>query len=509
MPISKVSAQVRKRAQAATMFTIPAPFQGLNTRDQIGILRPDEARLLQNFLPDGGSCKIRPGYQEHATSANTLESIFTYSNASGRSVLAGGNNKIFDVSSGSFTQISNTTITNNYWSTENFGNRIIGVNGVDDPWYWDGSTFAAASFSAPGLTLSSLNTISLVQNRLWFTVNNSADVYYGDPYAVQGTLTKFYLSQIASGGKCVDIGSWSAVGTGGEGPSDFQVFIMDTGEIIVYSGNPQTTEAIVGKVQAPPPIISSFGCTGKIGGELIVLTQSGPIPMSSIAKGLAFDSTQLGPWGKITPSWADDFAIFGNNDGWSMTYHAGVAYFNIITGTDKTKQYVFNTRVQAWTTYVDMPVGQFASAGTSLYFSEYQGGDVFLHQGGTDNGERIIATARQGFSYPLDPSVSKQFTMMKPVIVTDGQVDGQFQLDIDSNESAIDSPVQTVSDASGTVPWDSPWDSEWSSNPVVRRKWRALNAYGVSIAPVVRLYSNADHTKWDSCEILGTPGGVT
>lgn len=491
------------------MFIVPAPFQGLNTRDNT-ILQPGEARVLENFLPEGGTCKVRPGYQEHASSGNVVESLFVFASPTTKTLLAGANNKIMDVSSATPTQISSGTITNNFWSTVNFAGKLIGVNGVNAPWIWDGSTYSAATFNFSGLTVSNLNTVSLVGSHLWFTVNNSADTYFALVSAVGGQLGRWQLGLLAEGGKCVDIAAWSI--QGGTGPQDAVAFIMDTGEILVYTGDPQSSFALANKFRAPPPIVSSFGCTEKIGGQLVIITQSGPIPMSSIAQGVADDPALLGPWGKISTSWAEDYANFGSIDGWSSCYHNGVAYFNIITGTTTSKQYVYNTRSSAWTTYTNLPAGQFASTGAALYFSQYEGGKVYLHQGGTDDGAEIIATARQSFTYPssasLDPNVSKKYTMLKAIISADGPVSGQFQVDVDFDELPINSKIQTVTDSTGTVLWDSDWDTDWSSDPTIRRKWHPLTKRGVAVAPVVRLYSVADNAKWDSSQIVAIPGGT-
>jgi hypothetical protein len=502
----------------AQIVLVPAPFQGLNTRDSYNILRPDEARVLENFLPDNGSCNIRPGYQVHCAAGITFRSTFVHHASQGRSVLAGGNNAVYDVTGTSPIQISTTTITNDRWNTENMGGKIIGVNGTDTPWIYDGTTFAATTFTSDSISISKLSTVQLVRDRLWFTAKNSADVYYGNPSAVGGQLHVFPLSQTATGGQCVDINSWS-MATGGEGPSDTTVFVMSTGEILVYSGNPglglgdATGFQLVARFNSVPPITSSFGCTVKVGGELVVCTQNGPLPMSLIAQGFAYDETKLGPWGKIAPSWKSDYQRYGFNDGWSATYHAGIVYFNVITGNSQTKQYIFNTRVPAWTTYTGMPVAQFASTGTDLYFPEIQGSNVCIHKGGTDNGQRIIATARQGFFNPaLDGNAggnSKAFTSIRPNVKADGLVEGQFQVDTDFDESPIDTVIYGMTIGTGITPWGSPWGSLWSSKLNVVKRWHGLHKMGVSVSPVIRLYSSADNVQWQSCELRAIIARVT
>jgi hypothetical protein len=499
---------------AGQLVSIPAPFQGLNTRDSFNILRPDEARVLENFLPDAGSCNIRPGYYTHCAGDTVYKSIFVHSSPTARTILAAGDNKIFDVSGTSPIQISNTTITNDRWNTENLAGNIVGVNGTDAPWIYNGTTFAAASFTGDSINVAKLATVQLVRDRLWFTIKGSADVCYAGSSAVGGALNKHQLSQIATGGTCVDINSWS-MATGGEGPSDTTVFVMSTGEILVYSGNPglgpgdATGFSLVARFNSVPPIPSSFGCTVKVGGELVVVTQNGPLPMSLIAQGFAFDPQKQGPWGKIAPSWKADYQRYGFNDGWSATYHAGIVYFNIITGTSQTKQYVFNSSVPAWTTYTGMPVAQFASNGTDLFFAEISGTNVDIHKGGTDAGERIVATARQGFIFPDEYKRNCQFTRIRPNVSADGLVEGQFQIDVDFDELPIDTVIYGMTIGTGITPWGSPWGSLWSSKLKVVNRWHSVNKMGFAVSPVIRLYSSADNVQWQSCELVAVVAGIT
>lgn len=498
-----VALQVTREASGQQSRTsgISAPFRGLNTREAYNALRPDEARVLENWLPDGGVCKVRDGYTEHQdiTAASSIGSLMTYHGASQTNLIAGANGEIYDVSALPSALTSNS-YTSDRWSFENFNGFLFGVNGQDTPWRYDGSSVGATGFTGVS-PLSNLQTVTLVRDRLWFTKVNSADVEYAPIASVTGALTTFQLSQIAAGGKCVDINSWSR--DSGDGPDDYTVFIMDTGEIIVYAGDPSTNFRIIGKYMAPAPI--STDCTVKVGGELIVMTKSGPVPMSAVMAGKAFDPTSLGFWGKIAPSWREDFTRYGTQPGWNAIFNEGLVYFVIRTGTSSSKIYVLNTRVSAWTIYTGLPVTQYAEREGSLYFGQTDDGRVHLVTGGTDDGMQIVTLARQGFSYVGGGQRDNSFHSMHPNIDLDGIGSAQFQVDVDFFAKGITAPQVTLDAQSSGASWGDPWGSAWGGDPKTIRRWRTVRGYGRAVAPVVRTFSSADNVEWFSTRLMYTP----
>lgn len=489
---------------AGGSFPIPAPFLGLNSREAYTALRPDEARILENLLPDEGSVKVRPGHTAHQeiSGATTVPSLMKFKGASATKILAGASDgHVYDVTGTPSSLGSGYTV--NRWSHANFNGYIFGANGTDTPWRYDGTTFGATGFTGP--TLTTLQTISQVRNRLWVTQTNSADVRYGGIGAVTGALTTFQLSQIASGGACWGIGSWSR--DAGDGSDDFTVFMMNTGELIIYQGDPQTSFALVGKFSAPAPAVKDPFV--KIGGELVAMTVSGPIPVSAAIAGNAFSFDALQTWGKIAPAWKTDYARYGSNAGWNSYFYDGLVYFNIATGLTTTKQYVLNTRVNAWTVYTKMPVAQFADHNGALYFASYSGNDVFRHATGTDNGAQIETLSRQGASYPLGASNAKRFTAFQPLIDADGPCQMQFALDVDFRDSSLSSTVYDLTGEGSGSDWDEDlWDvCDWGEPASSKRKWYSSKGFGRAVAPVIRTLSTADNVYFYASNIIAIPGG--
>ena len=482
-------------------FPIPAPHEGLNTRENFTRLRPTEARVLENWLPDEGSCNVRPGHAVHQTvaGATSVPTLMLHKGASAQKLIAAAAGELYDVT-GTPSALTAATYTSSRWSYDNFNGWLFGVNGADTPWRYDGSAVAATGFTGP--TLATLQTISQVRNRLWVTQNNSADVRYGGIGAVTGALTTFQLSQIASGGKCIAIGSWSR--DAGDGADDLTVFVMDTGQVIIYQGDPATSFSLVGKFNAPALV--EKGAIVKVGGELVLMTVSGPIPITAVHGGVAFSPDALADWGKVAPSWKADYQRYKTNAGWSAHFFDGICYFNFPTGTNTTKQYVYNTRIPAWTNYTNMPVAHMADYAGTLYFGSYNNGSIYRHATGADNGVGIITLGRQGAAYPAGGSRAAKYNLFRPNIDANGPAQIQFALDVDFQDASLGTVFDLSTSASG-ADWGDDWGADWAGPTTTRRKWRSSHGYGRAVAPAVRTISTASDVKWWSSDIRVIPGG--
>jgi hypothetical protein len=498
-----VAAVMTPEAQGVGMsFPVPAPHNGLNSRENYTRLQPTEASVLQNILPDEGSCNVRPGYAEHSdiSGATSVPTLMVFKGASGQELIAAADGELYDVTTSTAASLTTANYTNDRWSHDNFNGFLFGVNGTDTPWRYNGTATSATGFTGP--TIANLSTVKQVRNRLWFTLNNSADVYYGGIAAVTGALTTFQLSQIASGGKCIAINSWSR--DAGDGSDDFTVFIMDTGQVITYQGDPATSFSLVGKYAAPKLVEKD--ATVKIGGELVLMTVSGPIPMTAVIAGNAFSPDALVNWGKIAPSWQADYQRYKANAGWSAYFFNGIVYFNFPTGTATTLQYVYNTRVPAWTTYTNLPIASMADLGGDLYFGSYSDEWVYRHGTGTDNGASIVTLSRQGSTYPTNGAKSVRLTRFRPNIDADGPCEIQFCLDMDFQQGTLGQTYSITGSSSG-ADWGADWGSEWGAAATARRKWYSIRGVGRAVAPVVRTSSSATNVRWWSNDLGGSQGG--
>jgi len=483
------------QAPEGQSIPIPAPSLGMNTRDGVSSLDPREARSIRNMIAENGRLIIRRGKTSHQTisGATSIGSLFTHEGTSQDVLLAFAAGKIYDAT-GTPSQLA-TGYSLNTWSIAQFNDTALGVNGTDVPWAFDGSTIGASGLSGSGLTIANLRTVRVVGVRLWFTEEGSADVWYGDPAAVTGVLTKFQLSQETKGGYCVGVYPF--------GP--YTVFIMSTGEIVTYTGDPGTDFALNKSYDAPRPV--GYDCGVDVQGELVLMTTAGALPFEAIATGVSFDTTALNYWGKIAPSWADDFVTYGANAGWSATFFTGLVIFNIQTDTDASKQWIYNIRTKAWSFFDGLNGYQFAELGGALYFGAKDSNTIWKYMGGTDNGSSIVGTVRHGFTYPFANQVNGQFTAARINGQATGLVTGQIQVDTDYSEQGITAAEFPLSTA-GSGPWGQPWGSPWGVNGTPLLKWSGVKGFGRAVAPVTQFNSQADDFQFFAVDVIGTPAGV-
>lgn len=488
-------------------ITMPSPFGGMNTRDGLGALQPQEARLLRNWVPVGNAVEPRRGRTAYSTGGNAaiVSTLIPFEGLT-TSKLIGINGAttaadIFDFSSASAASVSNSNYTVNRWQHETYGNRAIAVNGTDTPFYYDGSSTGATGFSGSGLTIANLINIAKVRNRLWLCEKSSADVWYGGIGSVTGTLTKFQLSQVVAGGTCMAIGAHSQ--DAGDGPDDLTVMVMSTGEVVVYSGDPSTNFTKVGNFKMPPPV--GRKCLVNIGGQLAVLTRMGLVPLTAAFQGTAFDQVALGNFGKVSPSIQEDVRLYGSLDGWEVTFHNGIVIINVPTLANTTsRQWFFNVLTGAWT-QADLPAASFAVWAGDLYFGAWDAGTVYKYTGYNDDGDGIPLIARTAFTN-VGPNRAIA-NLIRFDMVVNGQLSGAFGLDADYSYEAITVPSVTIAASVASTPWGSAWGSDWSSSSEYQGQWFGAWAEGRHIGLAFEGEAQASTLQWYSTTVLAEPAG--
>ena len=487
------------------VLPFPAPTGGLNTRDGVALLPANEARQLENWLPDGANVRKRDGYTSQSTGAGvTVKTLATHKGGSGEKLIAVGGGELWDASGSTASSLYDGSYTDNVFQTAAFNSYLFGVNGTETPWRYDGSTHSVTGFTGTSLTIANLINVEAVRNRLWFCESGSADVWYGGLGSITGSLTKFQTSQLLDGGYMMAVGSWSR--DAGDGMDDLTVFIASTGQVLIYSGDPASTFSLIGSYRMPRPI--GRKCTVKIGGQLAVLTQGGLIPLDAAMNGLAFDPMQLSTFGKVAPSIKKDYDLYGSNSGWSIESSAGLIYINVPTVQDlASKQYIYNTRVGSWTTYTGLPVNCMAEYAGDLYFGGYTDGDVWKHSGTNDNGSDIVLTARQSFQ-GIGSVQSLQANAIRVDIAPEGDVTGKLGVDVDYISRPISVPLVTLAEASNLTPWGSAWGSSWNQKIASESKWFSTQGFGRSLAPAMVIYADAQSIEWYGTQIMAMDAGV-
>lgn len=498
------------RQQTSIVKSYAPPVGGWNARDALASMQPTDAVVLKNWFPRPSYVEFRGGHASHATGMTGVgKTLMVYNKLTGSNQLfcstASG---IFNVSSAGAVGASVLARTNGKHQWVMFGdgtdNWMIGVNGVDDPAYYDGTTWTAVDEgTSPALTGYTGNAVdqfvgvNVFKGRLFFIPINSLDFWYLAAGAAGGALTKFSLAgEAKKGGYLLAMATWTR--DGGSGVDDYAVFLTSEGEAIVYQGtNPSssTTWAKVGSYTIGKPL--GRRCVIQYGAECVVITENGTFPLSALLQS-GDERAKFALSYKIEPAFMDAARSYGSNFGWSaITFPAYDALLvNVPLAEDgEHEQYVMNTLTKSWCKFTEWDAEDFAIFNGALYFCK----DTAVYHAWTgtdDDGNNIIFYAKQAFQDFGDP-LQKHVQLFMPILAVNGNVAYGADIDVDFGDDEIAGTV-TYSVTGGAV-WDaSNWDeSYWASTQEVVRQWSSPSEWqGRWISTKIKIESNALTCQW-------------
>jgi len=465
---------------------MPAPIMGWNLRDDEDALNPLEATLLDNWTPGAGGCDKRGGTLEFASGMGSgdIDTLAAFKVGANDKFLAAGNGNIYDITAGGTATSLASGFSENRWQHVVMNAKLGLVNGTDAPQEYDGSTVGAMTVSGP--TVANLIGIQTFKSRSYFWEDGSQSFWYSAVNALGGALTEFPLSRVGSfGGNLKAMIQWTR--DSGSGVDDLAVFVMESGEALVYQGSDPGDAndwALIGIYRIGPPI-DARGVV-KFGGDAIVMTEHGyqslEITLTREEDDPAGDYSN-----KINPQLVADVANYKANIGWEATKFKNLLIFNVPYSATQYHQHVLNTHLKpsAWCRWRKLPARTFGVFQGKLYFGStdgrvYQaetgngddgGGTLWNEEAGlwnvmTDNWdattfENIVADARQAHSDLGAPGINKDIRYAQGLIRGTGNVALTFQIDADHRSRAIPAQLHTfVPDLRIWEAMDNNWEDE-------------------------------------------------
>ena len=292
----------RRRQMKSVPASFPAPTGGWISNRSLAVGRrsdlPPGAAVLDNWFPTATGVVLRRGCQYRYDLGATVVTMFKYVSGGASRLFAATVDDIFDITTDPEVQMLDTT--DGHWSTQQITNAggtfLIGVNGVDPAWIYDGTSFATTSITFPGgasLSTADLSFVWLYAGRLFFIQKNSMSAWYLDVGAIAGELTELPLGgSFQIGGALMWGQSWSLSSGGAGGLSDQCVFTSTEGEVLAYQGlNPSEASSWtkVGLYRIGRPL--GRDAFLRAGGDLLICTSVGLI---SLAKAAQSDLAALG-----------------------------------------------------------------------------------------------------------------------------------------------------------------------------------------------------------------------
>lgn len=500
------------RARQSQPSSMVAPIGGLNNRDALGAMSPTDAYQLDNWFPQQDGCVTRNGHEEHATDMfSDVETVAVYAGGASPQLIAFAGGSLYNATAAGAVGAAITSgRSGNKVITTMFSNAatqfMIGVNGVDEPFRYDGTTYTGLTITGISTSQEDLAYVFSYKKRLYFAANGELGFYYLASEAIQGAADYFELSQIfRRGGYLLAIGSLTQ--SMGDGPDDLIFFVSSVGEVAIYQGTDPgdaAAWALVGTYYVGTPI--GRRCITKYGGDSLLITDMGLLPLSGLFQ-------------KDDPSPTEDAISFKlgralqshnqyrNTYGWHATLHPAntMLLLNVPQGADY-YQYVMNTITGAWCRFIGWTALCFAEMGGELFFGGKSGVVYKADSGQDDNGTPIRCNAKQAYSrfneannkHWLNARIKIEFTGSPPISVG-------FNVDYAENTPQYVGEAVT----SGEGDWDdSDWDTtDWAIGADVQSKWLDINKIGFAGAMWLRAEVSTATLRWFETEYLYKVGG--
>lgn len=361
-----------------------------------------------------------------------------------------------------------------------------------------------------GLNSDQFATVNLFKERLYFVQKNSLSFWYLPVDSINGAVSEFPLGGIFKrGGYLQAMGTWTI--DAGYGVDDLAAFITSNGEVAVYKGSDPSDPndwSLVGLWNVGQTF--SRKCVFKFGGDMLLLTIDGLVPLSA-----GLQSTRLDPRVNLTDKIF--FAInqattaYANNFGWQMNYFAknNMLILNVpVTGGSE--QYVMHNITKSWARFTNINANCWEMSGDDMYF----GGIGFVgkfYDTYADAGQNISAFTQQAYSYFDRRGQLKRFTLVRPILQTDNGVPNVLcgiSVDFDTVDLTTQISFNPVIDPIGL--WDvDVWDNaNFGGGLITTRIWQGVTGLGYAGSISMNVVSQGIELHWASTDYVMESGGV-
>jgi len=481
-----------QRAQVSATLDFPAPTKGWVQSGNIVAAGRDQAEVLDNFIPTAQGARLRGGIVEHADLGAACVQVFNYSSGSTETLFGATATDIYDTANVGGGAVR-ASLTSGDWSTAQIstsgGQFLVGVNGADTGWTYNGSF---AGISLTGVTASDLSQVWLFKERLFFVEEATTSVWYLPVESIGGTVTEIDLGAVLNkGGNILFGATWSL--DSGSGLDDVCVFVSSNGEIAVYEGTDPSnasTWSLVGVYDIGKPL-NKHG-SFRAGGDLAILTVDGIVPVSAAIKkdraALQLDAITY----PIEDAWRS--AVANRTAAYPVTATLWQSRTMLLVGTPeqaggKNISFAANARTGGWGRFTGWDVRCSAVSNDILYFGSNNGKVYVADEGGTDDDVQFTGIYVPKFATGgklMDANAVSLTYRATAEIDIDFAAHGDYQVD------EIVAPAVTLA-VSGDVWGTGVWGTfVWGSGAELFSftTWQAAYATGYSLAPSFAVTSN-------------------
>jgi len=505
------------QTQRSQTVTVAAPIGGWNARDALGAMEPLDAVTLQNFWPGTNSVILRNGYTKHATGLPAqVQTLMAYSSGTANKLFAVSDGKIYDATSpGAVGAAAVSGLTNSKFQYTNIttpaASYLMAVNGADKLRTFDGTNWHTDGDGAPyditGVDSATCSNIVIFKNRIWLVQTGTLKAWYLPANSIGGAAVALDMTSVFQYGGYIMAGmTWTL--DAGYGVDDYLVFITSNGEALVWRlTDPTTPTGIsqIGLYKVGAPI--GRRCYTKFGGDLLIITQDGVVPMSG-----ALQSSRIDPrvsiTNKIQYAMSTAISTYGANFGWQLLYYPkeNQLILNVPYGEGEQQQYVMNNITKSWCNFT----GWYANCWELHIDDPYFGGDGYVGlawNGNKDDTSDIEGFGLQSFQ-SYGTALQKQCKMIRYHLQSNGTPAVFGNVNVDYN--LADESAQLNFSTSVYGIWDAGlWDSAiWGSGLVPSADWQGATNIGYTFAPLIKTATQGIQLQWVATDLVFEAGGV-
>lgn len=378
-------------------LNLTSSYGGLNLIDPLDNMNPEFAIQMDNVIPEANADKVRPGCVKRLSTGCQM---LIPSPISTKERLLCFNTDTFNAYAPTDFETVKATkngFTNASWKYTQFTDGAgqaytVMANGKDTAQF-----FANDAFSDVGYTLTGIPYLDCplsFKNRLYF-IGGDWTIYYSGVQSTSGALTSFEVgSYFKKGGRILTIENWTQ--DAGQGLDDLFVIFSTEGEVMVYKGtSPEASDwQTLGVFQIPRPV--GKWCCENIGADIIVITEQGYLPLSSVLSDIRANRTTISA--KINPIvQGKDFV----NGKWEVHFYSKAGWLIINAPSDVPRyvheQHVLNIHTNAWCRFLGWDGQTFCALNDKLFFANANG--VYeANQGTTDDGDLIVFKVQKAYN---------------------------------------------------------------------------------------------------------------
>ncbi len=527
--------------QVMEVNTLPAPVDGIDARQAVGDMSPNNCIYTFNLMPAEYGMLLRPGFREWVVGLTGSSGLRTIMAFEGISEIA-NDDRLFGVTNDGIFDITNfdqpPVLVQAFASTAGDAGHGVYAHYIDQA----GEVFLLYADAVNGLfeyqesldawqqaqgiigpVTENISFVVVHKQRLWLIEESSSSAWYLPIASKSGQATEFFFGgKFPHGGELRGLFNWT-VATGG-GIDDYLVAVSSAGDVIPYQGSDPSDAAtwnvagtyFIGDVPRGRRFAAEYA------GNLYFVSVYGIIAMSDLLRGV--DTSQVSADSlafKVARPLRVEVAKTLNEFLWEPKFMPAQGILVVVQpheeGGQRQIQYTLNLATEGWGIWRDVPMHCLEEWNGKIYFGTHDNqimvmdvsrdNVLLIPPPDEENGVPITFSLLTSYQDGGTPGLFKQIQMIRPDFLSVKKPSFEVKMLYDYSLSEIivqTTPLAPVGDLWDIGEWDvAVWEG---GNPVGFSELRGVG--GVGRRAAIALSGDAEEeTRLISFDIMWKDGG--